>query len=85
MSKIHYLKTWPEFFAAVKDGTKTFELREDDREFEVGDTLVLQEFRYSSQTYTGEEIVREVSYKLEGGCFGLHPKMCILSLKEVTQ
>lgn len=37
----HILKTWPNAFAAVKDGRKRFEWRKDDRGFEVGDVLVL--------------------------------------------
>ena len=39
----HELKTWPEYFEAVKDGTKNFELRKDDRGFKAGDHLVLAE------------------------------------------
>ena len=48
---IHELKTWPEFFDAVDRGEKTFEVRLDDRGFQVGDTLRLQRFRpgHSSQ------------------------------------
>lgn len=40
----HQLKTWPGYFHAVKTGVKTFEIRKDDRKFNVGDTLVLNEF-----------------------------------------
>lgn len=42
--KTHELKIWPVFFAAVRNGTKPFEVRRDDRKFEPGDRLVLQEF-----------------------------------------
>ena len=28
----HVLKTWPEFYRRIQDGSKTFELRKDDRE-----------------------------------------------------
>lgn len=65
MTNSHNLKTWPEFFHAVREGVKTFELRENDRGFEVGDTLVLQEFIPESGTYTGEEEVVRVTYLLE--------------------
>lgn len=42
---IHELKTWPEFFDAIDRGEKTFEVRRDDRGFQVGDTLALQRWR----------------------------------------
>lgn len=41
---VHELKTWPDFFTAVRKGIKTFEVRENDRDFKVGDALVLCEF-----------------------------------------
>jgi hypothetical protein len=41
--KTHSLKTWPSQFEAVKRGDKTFEVRTNtDRDFEVGDTLLLR-------------------------------------------
>ena len=40
----HELKTWPQYFAAVRSGKKRFEIRRNDREFAVGDVLVLREF-----------------------------------------
>ena len=64
MRKTHYLKTWPEFFQAMKSGKKTFELRKNDRDYEVGDTLVLQEYEPIEGCYTGFELKREVTYLL---------------------
>ena len=43
-SVLHELKIWPSSFAAVTDGTKTVELRRNDRGFKVGDVLRLREF-----------------------------------------
>ena len=41
---MHFLKIRPEFLAAVKDGSKTFEVRRSDRDFRPGDFLFLHEF-----------------------------------------
>lgn len=38
----HYLKIWPIHRQRVFDGTKTFEIRKNDRAFQKGDTVVLQ-------------------------------------------
>lgn len=40
----HILKCWPNSFDAIKNGTKRFEWRRDDRGFEVGDVLVLRKY-----------------------------------------
>jgi Domain of unknown function (DUF3850) len=40
----HELKIWPQYFSRVADGTKTFEVRKNDRGFQLGDTICLKEF-----------------------------------------
>lgn len=45
MVKVHRLKTLAVHFERVLDGSKTFELRRDDRGFEVGHLVELQEIR----------------------------------------
>lgn len=80
LRQFHRLKTWPEHFQAVVSGEKTFELRKNDRNFEVGDELCLHEFCPQSQEYSGNHIWVYVSHILRGGQFGLPDDMCIMSL-----
>lgn len=40
----HNLKSWPTFFARLVDGSKTFELRRNDRDYLPGDVLLLREW-----------------------------------------
>jgi ASC-1-like (ASCH) protein len=63
----HELKCWPEFFKEVKEGRKKFEFRINDRNYKVGDYLILKEWDNKKQCYTGEICSRYVSYifKLE--------------------
>jgi hypothetical protein len=68
MGSTHTLKTRTEFFSAVWDGTKSFEMRYDDRAFRAGDLLVLQETASNDngEFYTGRELGAEVTYVLAG-------------------
>lgn len=88
----HYLKIWPEFFAALMSGEKTFELRKDDRGgFAVGDILELREFDPTTKAYTGADAIRFVTYVLchraEAGCaatFGLMPGYVIMGVSRLN-
>lgn len=91
----HELKTWPEAFAAVLDGTKTHDIRKADRPFAVGDVLRLMEWaprtggRGAPQTvgmdgspqYTGRTIDVEVTYVSRGGTWGLPSDLCVMSIR----
>ncbi len=55
-------KIWPEYFEAVVDGKKTYELRLNDFEVEEGDILVLKEWDPRTKEYTGRMIEKEVGY-----------------------
>lgn len=88
--RTHELKTWPSFFAALLDGSKTFEVRRNDRDFAVGDVLVLREWDPTPSLYeprgtTGKSTTRVVTYVLRGGEFGIEAGFCVLGLAEVKQ
>lgn len=53
---IHELKIKPKIFQDIINGIKNFEIRKNDRMFRVGDILVLSEFDYMDNTYTGNQI-----------------------------
>jgi hypothetical protein len=59
---VHELKCWPTYFQPIVDGTKPFEIRQDDRQFKVGDILRLREWDYAGESYTGREIRKRVTY-----------------------
>ena len=59
----HELKTWPSFFRSTVAGLKMFELRKNDRNFQVGDTLVLQEWAPLT-LYSGQQWRVRVRYIL---------------------
>lgn len=40
----HNLKIWPPYYCRIADGSKTFEVRENDRGFQPGDTVLLREY-----------------------------------------
>lgn len=59
---IHILKTQEPYFSQLKLKNKTFELRKDDRCFNVGDMLVLAQYDFELQLYTNSVVVAKVTY-----------------------
>ena len=77
---VHELKILPQYFEEVWNEKKTFELRKDDRNYKVGDTLRLLEFDYG--TYTSRECSRTISYILrDAEKYGLKQGFVILAMK----
>ena len=77
---IHELKIKSNYFELVKHEQKKFELRKDDRDFNVGDVLKLNEIDENGNP-TGNYVKRKVMYILRD-CpeYGLQDGYCILSL-----
>jgi hypothetical protein len=76
----HTLKTWAEFYGKVASGEKNFEVRFNDRDFRVGDTLVLEEYDPQWRTFTGQKVERVVTYVLHG--WGLKDDHVAMGLSE---
>lgn len=76
----HELKIATEYFEAVAEGVKNFEIRRNDRGFEVRDVLELRE--YNADTgYTGRVVTREVTYMTS---YGQVEDYVVLGLKDVV-
>lgn len=92
----HELKTWPFYFGAIWAGTKAFEMRYNDRDFQSGDIVWLREWVPADDWhisrhghYTGRSIKMLVTYVLfEHPAFEEMPEFvpdgwCIMSLREI--
>ncbi len=77
----HELKVWPEYYSALMSNRKRFELRKYDRDFKVGDELLLREYDPKTNSYTGESLRRWIHYIIKDAPqFGLMEGYCILGL-----
>jgi hypothetical protein len=87
-------KILPKYFKEVAEGKKDFEIRKDDSDYQVGDTLILQEYLkeisdgYKTTLhpqYTGKEITKRIKYKITHEEFpqGIQEGYCILGLEDI--
>lgn len=61
----HELKIWPQYYARVADGSKTFEVRDNDRGFQCGDSVLMREWdpeKASCFQYSGRQITARIGY-----------------------
>lgn len=59
--KIHELKIAPKYYKEVLAGFKKVEIRFNDRDYQVGDVLFLNEWSRVTKRYTGSQIRRKVA------------------------
>ena len=78
---IHELKILPVFFTDVISGKKTFEIRKNDRPFQEGDLLALNE--HDGQKYTGNSCLVYVDYILPDVTY-VKEDMIVMSIKPCT-
>lgn len=79
MNKTHRLKCRMPFFEDVLLGIKPFEYRLNDRDFGVGDVIILDEINDNLE-YTGRSFQVEVTYMLKYFP-GLMKDYCIMAIK----
>jgi ASC-1-like (ASCH) protein len=75
--KTHELKCWKEYFEPILSGLKTFEIRLNDRDYKVGDILILKEFIPETQIYSGRIITCKVSFITD---FEQKPNYVVMSI-----
>jgi Domain of unknown function (DUF3850) len=83
--KTHRLKIWPQWFDAVRRGVKSYEIRKDDRNFNVGDDVMLEEFNPAVSERSGRILHRRIVYISRGEdaeAFGLRDGYCVLGLEK---
>ena len=74
----HYLKTETQYYQAIEHGKKKFELRKNDRNFQIGDMIYLEEV--VGVIKTGRILPQfEIQYIMYGGEFGLNKDYCIIN------
>lgn len=77
----HKLKILSRYYEAILQGKKTFEVRKDDRPFQEGDTLLLEEcVTPDGCGYTGREMKVDVTYILRDSKY-VKDGYCIMGIK----
>lgn len=79
---VHKLKVWSEFMTDLINGNKTFELRFNDRNFQIGDYLSLMEYDKFNKVYLDRLLLVKVTYILGGSSFDAIKKgFVVMSIK----
>lgn len=91
----HTLKTDPVLFSETWDGVKKFEVRKNDRDYPIGDILVIKETRHCGEemskgaclTYTNRSVALEVISILHGKDvpYGLDDDWVVMSVDVIAK
>lgn len=87
MSVVHEVKAWPQQFKQIKDNERTFDPRKNDRNFQTGDVMIVNEFEPDSGSdfdhptgrFTGDKTRRRINRVFEN-LPGLRPGYVVLAL-----
>lgn len=88
--KLHELKIKHEYLIDVSLGRKTFELRKNDRDYQVGDLIRFIDIReddtskFRIEPYVDENQLYRITYVLKDvEKYGLDKDYCILAIKKL--
>ncbi|MFQ2222470.1 DUF3850 domain-containing protein [Aeromonas enteropelogenes] len=76
----HDLKILPRYFQPVLDGRKPFEIRFNDRNFQEGDTVTLNE--WDGERYTGRSEDRQITFVTD---YAQQPGYVVFGMQEVPE
>lgn len=82
-SRIHKLKTIQPYFDEVWYQNKTFEVRKNDRDFQVDDVVILREYDPVKDEFLGREVIANITYILKDYEF-INPDYVVLAIN-ITQ
>ena len=84
MPTVHKLKCWTPYYRAILAGEKKFDVRRDDRGFQKGDYVQLEQYE-PGQGYVCDpddnipySFEKKIEYILTGGQFGIEPGYVVL-------
>ena len=75
----HIVKIWPEHYRDIMSRSKRVEVRVDDRNYKVGDKMLLQEYLPDAGEYTGRETTVLITHVLQD-CRGIERGYVALSV-----
>lgn len=81
--KVHEVKTLPKYFQPQAEGLKPFEVRHNDRGYQVGDILRQKEWTQESG-YTGRTLDMEIIYVLDDSAY-CKEGFVVLGLREAEK
>lgn len=82
--QLHTLKIEEKYYIDVQNETKTFELRKNDRDFQVGDFITFKVIKNGMEIPVPD--VFKITYVLKDvEKFGLDKDYCILSIKKMKE
>lgn len=80
-TRVHHMKVWPHYFDAIILYGKRFEVRKNDRNYKVGDRMVMHVWDPIEQAYTQYGCTCTITYILHGGQLGIADDYAVLGFK----